>query len=324
MTKRVRICLNVAMKIATKKDCAQNVCQVFVRNLTNNSVMQIIEKYQSIKIAKWSEEAKLFGWTLFEKIDFKKGQYVHDACGKKQIAWICHMRKGRVDCSHCWNEKLKSEALIHDWFWLKHVDASHSIYKHNKCGFDQILKMGNMRKGTISCSHCKHEKWKNEAKVQGWTWVKKITTQKSIFIHDFCGHEQIVGMGNMRGGRVACHVCNESWYKKPSNTYLLKINIPDVITFLKFGISKDVNIRAKQYGLPSRANITIICAVAYKTGKKAIEHEKQIHKTIVKNKNVIRYDASPYMDVGHTECYKYSKEAEKALLDAMLEANSNS
>lgn len=315
---------NVATAIATKDGYAQTACQVVVRKHLHNCGMQIKNKASLVKQTKWAAEAESVGWTWVSQIDYAKSICVHNLCGHSQIVWMTHIRKGFVKCEKCQTLKLEIEAQKNGWAFIRKVDGTNGLYSHNLCGNTQVLGTGHVRKGLVKCIYCQTLKLETEAKNNGWSLLEKHNKANNFYIHNFCGYVQLLNTGNMRASKISCHGCNESWYKKPSNTYLLRITIPNEITFLKFGLSKDVSVRLKQYGLPDCAEITIICAVAYKTGKEAIKHEKQIHKTIVKNKNVIRYDASTYMDVGHTECYKYSKEAEKALLDAMLEANSNS
>jgi hypothetical protein len=271
-----------------------------------------------IKLSTWTNEAIKFGWIFQEKVDNKVNLYIHEKCGQKKLTTPPSMRYGKVFCEYCLMEKWKTEANKIGWTWIKKSDKKgYSIYQHS-CGHKQSIPMGGIRNLRVACRNCKEQLWQQDAKICGWTWVKQVDITYSLYKHNSCNHHQSIQMGSMRLGRVACHGCQESWQTRPSNLYLIKIDIEDDVTFLKLGIARDVNNRCLRYGLPSHAKVKTIQVKKYKTGKEAVFYEKQIHKTIVLNQSITRYDASHYMTNGHTECYKYSKDAENALLQAIL------
>ena len=265
--------------------------------------------------AKWAAEAQVQGWTWLSKVDVANSLYQCNTCGSEQKLRVGRVRDGLVKCETCQLRKYQSEAETQGWKFHKRVKFAGGLYRHS-CGHEQEHQMTTMRKGLIKCANCQQKRYESEANSQGWEFQKNIDGDTGLYQH-FCGHDQEINIGAMRKGSITCHGCGESWATKPSNAYLLRITADDV-SFLKLGIAKDVGVRTTTYGLPDRAAVEIVRTIAYPTGKEAVKHEKRIHRTIVDHSAVTRFDASYWMENGHTECYVYSMEAENALSHAMF------
>lgn len=261
-------------------------------------------------------EAAERGWEWVKPAAPKCSLYRHVACGHTQQFAMGTMRNEPVRCMNCWIEKSKNEAIMQGWVWVEYKGSGKALYQHH-CGNFQEHHMSNMRDGSPQCQHCWVEKTRNEAKVLGWEWVKQTGVHHSLYRHS-CGNTQEMWMGNVRRGAGMCHACEESWATKPSNMYLLRITIQNGPVFLKLGIARNVSVRITNYGLPEGASVVILHTIAYAKGKDAVKHEKIIHRTVVHNTGAERFDASDYMDSGHTECYVDSPETERVLTQFMI------
>ena len=271
------------------------------------------------KHEKWQDEAKAHGWEWLRQIDASFSVYRNLNCGHEQHCTMSNIRVGKVHCSECMLTKFKSEARLVGWQWLEQTKVKgYCLYRHNDCGHVQQNQMGHMRLGNVRCDRCQSAKFREEAEIQGWTHIGQIDRRYGSYRHISCGHQQQHASCNMRLGNVVCHGCGESWVTKPSNTYLLRIGIENGPVFLKMGVARDVSLRKERYGLPENADVTILHTIAYAKGKDAVKHEKIIHRTVVHNTGVKRFDASDYMDSGHTECYVDSPETERVLTQFMI------
>jgi hypothetical protein len=115
-----------------------------------------------------------------------------------------------------------------------------------------------------------------------------------------CGHEQEIQTTNMRTGRFACRVCEDTWATKPSNLYLHKITHGDT-TLLKFGRAQNVEHRIKRYGLPADATVLTLKTWAYSTGAQADRVESLINRAVPHlNRRLARKVLTAS---GSTECF---------------------
>ena len=112
-------------------------------------------------------------------------------------------------------------------------------------------------------------------------------------------------MDHAEDGSWLCNVCGDNHYTKPISVYLIKFVAPD-FSWLKFGFSKDLEVRTSNYGVPKSVIKEIIDIIPFETGYDAMKFEKRIHN---KYKN-IRYPKSKMKEYhsfnGFTECYPES------------------
>jgi hypothetical protein len=108
-------------------------------------------KCQHCWLEKIKAEATANGWFWISQVDEDYGRYQHQ-CGHEQDVQMTNMRRTMVQCSHCQEEKLKSEAQ-NGWTWLGQVAWYYGLYQH-RCGHTQKITMGNMRKGMVACHAC--------------------------------------------------------------------------------------------------------------------------------------------------------------------------
>jgi hypothetical protein len=164
------------------------------------------------KLEKWQAEAREQGWTFERRIEAQSagyGAYIHDACGRKKEVQIVNMRRGLVRCQHCTEKARRDDAISLGWTFVAHVDKNHALYSHDACGHEQKIHKGSVRKGEALCHGCEAAQWQAEAREQGWTFVAQTDGHNAIYTHDACGHEQEIGLGNMRKNAVRCRHCME-------------------------------------------------------------------------------------------------------------------
>ncbi len=128
-------------------------------------------------------------------------------CGHEQQVCTGRMRTGGFRCQTCLDEKLNHEAEIRG---CKLDGAGRSaLYRLYAlpCGHKQEVGLRHMRDGGFSCQTCLAEKQLQEAEAQGCKLIGDGKSRKSRLYVLPCGHEQDVGISNMRNGSFRCSVC---------------------------------------------------------------------------------------------------------------------
>ena len=117
--------------------------------------------------------------------------------------------------------------------------------------------------------------WMVEAKNAGLTWIKKTRPKFCLYTFDECSHTQEIGYKDVRTNAFVCHVCGASWATRPSSLYVHLITLQGE-QLIKVGISKVINRRIAEYGLPPDATVQTLFTGSFATGKAASDAESQL------------------------------------------------
>ena len=157
---------------------------------------------------RWRVEAEDQGWVYFRR-DGDLARYRHIECGHEQSLDRGAMRNGRIRCGGCQNslDRWIREARERKWDLVAKIDANRGRYRH-VCGHEQSVIASQMREGYVRCGGCQNslDRWIREALKQGWSYLEKERDGTALYRHA-CGHEQNVGIRDMRRGWVRCGGC---------------------------------------------------------------------------------------------------------------------
>lgn len=224
-------------------------------------------------------------------------------CGKVSNKSLKQIGK----CLNCIKLRIKESATSVGAEYIKYEKPNHSLFRF-KCGHEQVVDNKKFASGKYLCRVCKQDEYKSNAENCG---VEIDLTQREDVSGRYmcrlpCGCSQYVRMDALTRGRVYCEICENRSHSLPTKIYFLKIESRG-FTFLKLGVSLDVEQRIQQYRLALRDTVTVLATFDYPTWFSATKKEKTVHKKF-RDKRIDPLLMKNYMKSGFTECYPESCE----------------
>ena len=181
----------------------------------------------------------------------------------------------------------------------------HSHYVLNECGHQQQILYGKVREQkNYHCRECLRLKHVKEATDAGVVLLGSAEARSNQYrSYRFkCGHIRDATTAQVRQKHILCNECEDTYLKKPSEIYVLRI-MTSGQTFLKLGISSNLFYRVQTYGLPVGSQVFKVASRAFPTGKASTLLEKTFH-TKHKNKKLPKQQMKQFFAIsGYTECY---------------------
>lgn len=177
-------------------------------------------------------------------------------------------------------------------------------YRHILCNHIEDLIPANVRNSQIACKICVQEKHRKEASEQGLTILNRVNLGGYSYLLP-CHHEQYIHITAVRSGQWMCRQCNESYFDKPSQLYLLKLTDGN-LSWLKMGYTNNLKVRVRSYKLPDHVAVEIMKLVSVKSGKEAIVIEQTLHSKYFKSRLQPEGMKKHHRQDGYTECYPFS------------------
>ena len=284
------------------------------QQIVTNRLSCVTCKKEDAKLAKTSVKK---GWILLGppvkqkksngKPDHNFKLFRNAACDhfrEIQTSTIYHP-KNVPKCYVCLLKKRELEALEKGLLLLGlGKTKDYGRYQFVKCKHKKKLQYHTVQYFHPICDECfRHELVKNAQKID-WTYTRDSKKMGyAWYAHNDCGNEQKVAYSAIKNSNVNCQNCQESSRTKPSNLYLLRIEVEGMMEWLKLGYSDDVARRVTQYGLPDNHVVSHIQVRHVATGNEAHALEQLIHKMfeperLPKEKMNVLHTKS-----GASECY---------------------
>ncbi len=234
-------------------------------------------------------------------------------CGNEVVSRLDVAREGKPFCATCFEKQLQCEAQLAGFTYdnseikivkTKSRSTTYRSYICNTCGHKDFFGHVAMRLKNVSCDKCYLSRLKNEAFNQGLNYLGYSKGQ----LHNYelpCGCTRELTTHAARAGIYACRVHDDTYYRRKSGIYLLKITVGD-FSWLKFGFAKDINTRIRGYGLLGDYCIDHIIYKDMESGYAALELEKKIHKLFGNERLDPKFMKQYMTNTGHTECYPES------------------
>lgn len=253
---------------------------------------------------KHNNEAQNYGLKIVGKGKDKNSRmYEFLDCGHQQSIQLSKVRRGVLECKTCQLEQFKVDAVKVGLTLKEQGDTrGYYIYECNKCFNKQQISTGHVRNKEFKCQSCFEKDRKQEAMKLGLIWIRDVETGIGEFKFDSCGHIKTMRWWDIRQSVIICNECEETSYALPSYVYLLLISV-DGLEFLKFGYSKNIKHRVRQYRLVDGSSWKEIKKVKFKTGLEAKRFESNIHKRYSKKKLNQKRMKEIFMLSGWNECY---------------------
>ena len=214
-------------------------------------------------------------------------------------------------CNNCRDIRVFQTANAFGVEYVAEATNGDNRYFHGvftSCGHTKDFAKGDIiRKGKakLICATCVQDKHYEEAKSVGLTLIGKASNGNPnyrSFKMPCCGDVQDIELTHVRRNSFLCVNCEETFYDKESNIYILTIR-NDTNTWLKMGIAQDINKRITQYGLDKSFSVDKTYVAPFSRGYDAVKIEKQVHSIM----KVFRLDPAEmkmfHTKSGWTECY---------------------
>ena len=261
--------------------------------------------YREKIVKKHIKEAKAVGLTLIGAgKNANSRTYRFNKCKHEQEIKTSHVRINNFRCGQCLQDKLIKEAKAVGLTLLRlGRNKNYKTYRFDKCGHEQQLHTGSLRKSNPKCDQCLQNKLNVEAKAVGLTLIG-VGRKKNYRTYRFnaCGHEQEIQTGDVRRGYFICNICVETARDLPSKVYLLEITV-DSFVWLKLGYAKTIRTRISQYGLPQSKTVKRLKIIDFETGRKAHRYEASRHKKYKSKRLPIKQMKEFHTASGFRECY---------------------
>jgi hypothetical protein len=239
-------------------------------------------------------------------------------CGHEAQYVTTSIRKYEsVRCKQCDEANLVEESTAAGLVLLgPGKDKNYRTYRRIECGHEAQYTLHSIREcGSVRCKQCDDKRFAEDAAKAG---LVLLGPGKDRFYRNYrwqsCGHEAGYQLGAVRNGHVRCQVCDATAWSKPSNIYLLQFAADDGNTWLKLGVSSNIDYRISRYGLLDEVRlIERLATIPFETGKAATAVEKALHISLRKHR-IHSGQMKDYMKSGHTECYPVT------MRDEILEA----
>lgn len=171
-----------------------------------------------------------------------------------------------------------------------------------------ILKCGHLAKTETyerllkyTCLHCRNEEQIAKFEKKGLKFISNNGSHERFYELP-CGHTKSLRT-TQSNKNIICAICNETYYNKPSDLYLL-ILFTKSGGYLKLGMSNDLIERIADYKLKN-TKVMILSQVQIDTAARCVAIEKALHKKY-KEFRVSSTVMKQFMDCGFTECYDIS------------------
>jgi len=171
-----------------------------------------------------------------------------------------------------------------------------------------ILKCGHLAKTeayerllNYTCLHCRNEKQISKFEKKGLKFISNNGCHERLYELP-CGHTKSLRT-TQSNKNIICAVCNEKYYNKPSDLYLL-ILFTESGGYLKLGMSNDLFERISAYKLKN-TKVMVLAQVQIDTAARCVAIEKTLHKKY-KDFRVSPVVMKQFMECGFTECYDTS------------------
>ncbi len=143
-------------------------------------------------------------------------KYKFISCGHEHEFQPANVRRGKILCTTCYNDKLNSDAAATG---LEILDCKPTKNFYRKCRFIscghlQDIHIGSIRENTATCTECQANKLKEEARLVGLEIVGLVDDmgyRKYRFTK--CGHEQDIPTQKVRENVFRCRQCLENTHK---------------------------------------------------------------------------------------------------------------
>jgi len=216
-------------------------------------------------------------------------------------------------CLNCVEIKEKEDAASHGAMWVKRISGADRLYTLS-CGHSIIAQASRISDGRFECKQCIQENLEYCASLAGAEILETGNEKHKCLCKLSCGCISNVRRDAIHRGRIYCKDHDKTHYNSPNGVYLIEIN-HDGVSWLKVGMSLDLERRISEYKLHEDANHCVLKYVRFKTGHEAIKFENSVHKTFDEfnlDNNIMR----KHMKSGYSECYPlYKKEDILRLLE---------
>lgn len=241
----------------------------------------------------------------------EKDKYRFIDCGHERVMKPKEINKGEFSCSEC---RLNRVISVADSFGIEYLgdakngDGRYFFGAYRDCGHERDFAKGDItREGklTVQCPVCVKERHESDAEEAGLTLIGKASNcdpNYRSFIMPCCGSLQDIELTHVRRRSFLCKNCNETFYDKESNVYILTIS-DGTKSWLKMGIARDLDKRISQYGLHESFTVDKTYVINFDKGYDALKIEKQVHSLM----KIFRLDPDDMKNYhtksGWTECY---------------------
>jgi hypothetical protein len=265
----------------------------------------LIDKYENI--AKLNN-LEIVNHTPNSDPDYKL--YKFKDCGHEKLFASYNIKSG-ISCSTCTIQS-RFDAAHRNNLELLNADCTdkwmHRDYKYKKCSHIQSMKIQDVGNNNIpECRECRQNSWIEDALSVGLVFIgeSKNKVHKNSKYYEYllpCGCKKDFLIGSIKKNSWACDVHSNFWNKR-SNVYLIKFTeLSSGFSWLKVGVSTNVNRRINDYKLKSKCLHDILYVKEFDTYKEALVFEKNIHCKY-KNINLDHNTMKKFKQNGWSECY---------------------
>lgn len=207
-------------------------------------------------------------------------------------------------CSNCIELKEKELAKNNGATWATRLSGPNRLYLLD-CGHYITAKAPRISAGIFECKQCNSDRFIYHASLSETEIIDSNTNDKSRVLCKLkCGCVTEVRRDAIYRGRVYCKTHDYNFYSNPNGLYLIELQNGD-FSWLKLGMSLDVERRISDYKLSDDTTYTVLKYIKIKSGYEAIKVENKLHKKYDEfnlDKNLMY----KYMLSGFTECYPIS------------------
>lgn len=265
----------------------------------------LIQKYES---AAATNNLVIIDHSPTQNPDYKLYKFID--CDHQQLFATYNVKTG-VNCSSC-TINARILAAERNGLVLLNSDCTdkwmHRDYKYKECNHTQSMKLQDVENNNVpKCRQCRKDRWIEEASSSGLVFIGESETALSnnskYYKYELpCGCVKDFKVGNIKRNVWACDVHSNFWNKK-SNLYV--INFTDVsssFSWLKIGVSTNVQRRISDYKLKSKCKHDILFVREFSSYKEALTFEKRLHSDY-KDFNLDHSLMKKYKQNGWSECY---------------------
>lgn len=213
-------------------------------------------------------------------------------------------------CSQCFEKELKEHTEVIGAEYIGVESESYRKIRFKSCRHEKVVHQSQIQKRNPVCRICfdkeLSERKQKEAAANGLIALNKVDSYYWNYQLP-CGCVKVLRSDHVRDDSWLCDVHSESHYTKPSFIYLLHIKSEN-FEWLKLGYSKDIDLRAGNYGLPSESIVKLLSQVHFDKGSTAFQVERDLHKKYKDYRLCKKEMQQWHKSNGHTECYPTSLE----------------
>lgn len=247
--------------------------------------------------------------TWMEDVPCDKPSYhffKYNDCGHVRASTFGHFQKGAPPCPDCYEERLIQDAKdsgLYTYVGKYPKCGVKREYIFNDCGHTKLSYPKSILAKNLQCIICREDRYAQEAADVGLDYVSLAPDAKCDYrLYALpCGCIRTLRTGHVKVNNWACMNCDDTYYKKPSNVYLIRIVQGD-FSWLKLGVARSVLGRSKNYKLKDPYSIEELASVRFETASEAFLFERAIHNKY-KEKRYNPIEMKVHMSNGHTECY---------------------